>query len=313
MKKHLPCALGLLLLFTAGCASEDIQSVACPAVTSSSPTASDIELTAPTSSIECESVLDFSQTYDDAEMRIFLQKAINREPASIILNTYPTKIELIYDCVTFTIAEYYEDYTDKWYYTDLEATSTSAETIQYQLTGIGTFTEGPLHKPPETFFLTELPADTAPLPSAKPSVEPSEPPEKYTLEMAIANGDYVNCHGEIYNSNAMDTFLAKVAVPEEAAIRTVQFTVEGDPILTDISYDGTLFTVTEDTTQDAFGNGMVGTNYYTTLELVYIPETDITEYRMTEPALDKGHAFPQDYMVLKYDLGNTTEHSTAAP
>lgn len=101
----------------------------------------------------------------------------------------------------------------------------------------------------------------------------------------------------------MEAFLTDVAAWEEASIHTVTYTPEGNPILMDISFDGSIFTVTKDSTQDAFRSRDCFTNQYARLELVYVPETDITEYRFTEPL----HVtYPLDYMVLKYDLGDTT-------
>lgn len=80
-----------------------------------------------------------------------------------------------------------------------------------------------------------------------------EIPDKYVPDTAVENGDYVNLHGQISNEDIMTDFLEKVDKNKEAFIRTVQYTIEGDPIINDFYFDGNKFTVTTDNTRDAFG------------------------------------------------------------
>lgn len=89
-------------------------------------------------------------------------------------------------------------------------------------------------------------------PVESPDKPLSELPEEYTIEMAIANGDYVNMHGEISNAKVMNEFISKIDQKQKAFVRTVMITVEGDPVITDFYYDGDHFTVTMDTTRDRF-------------------------------------------------------------
>lgn len=79
-------------------------------------------------------------------------------------------------------------------------------------------------------------------------------PKEYSSESAIANGDYVNLHGEISNNEVMDDFLKKVSNKENASIRTIRYTDEGDPIITDFLYENFSFKVTLDATRDKFGS-----------------------------------------------------------
>lgn len=320
MKKNLLYALTLTLLLLTGCSSSD-RTGAANQPEAAYPAESRLEGSipeepAPESFFEtsCEAF----QVYDNGEMHDFLVKAINREPASIELTAVSeeggdsTVTTIVYDCVTFTVSERTGDTATRWYYTDLVAAPTPSGTVEYRLTGLGTFEDIILQSPlPDTYFLAEEPADTAVMPTGEPASEPAEVPSgteptaEYPSNMAIANGDYVNVHGEIYNAEVMDHFLASVAALEEAALRTVEYTVEGDPILTDVSYDGAVFTVTVDTTRDAFGPQETYTNRYARLETVYLPEQDITEYRLEGPeGMDQDR--PLDYIVLKYDLGDTT-------
>jgi len=78
-------------------------------------------------------------------------------------------------------------------------------------------------------------------------------PKNYLPSEAIENGDYVNLHGIISNENVMIDFLEKVDKNEEAFIRTVLYTIEGDPIINDFYYNRNKFTVTTDNTRDMWG------------------------------------------------------------
>lgn len=241
------------------------------------------------------------QTYDDPEMHAFLEKAVNGEPASITLTAFPENYgdslptDIVYDGNIFTLTEHHGERTEKWYYTDLEFVS-SPPTVSYWLTGLETFEAEVYSSPkPGSLLLTKI------------TVE-GPAPEEYSWDTSIANGDYINVHGEIHNSEMMDNFLAHVAAQEPAEIHTVRFTEEGDPILTDVSYDGTSFTVTEDDSRDAFGGGIY-INHYQRLEVVYIPGSDITEYRLTDRT-EGLQTRLMNYVVLKYDLGDTTDRDT---
>jgi beta-lactamase regulating signal transducer with metallopeptidase domain len=79
-------------------------------------------------------------------------------------------------------------------------------------------------------------------------------PLDYGKDAAIADGIYVNIHGsEIYNQKMIDMFYESVFSEKQAMIRTMEYTVEGDPIITDYWFDGDSFTVTADSRRDKFG------------------------------------------------------------
>ncbi|WP_312371667.1 DUF4362 domain-containing protein [Lachnoclostridium sp.] len=80
---------------------------------------------------------------------------------------------------------------------------------------------------------------------------------------AIRDGVYINVHGvEIYNQQVVDDFYKSVHAGSAAFMRTIDYTDEGDPIITDYQYDGSLFTVTTDTTRDRFGLPDIYTKTY---------------------------------------------------
>ncbi len=127
-----------------------------------------------------------------------------------------------------------------------------------------------------------------------------ELPEEYTVQMAIAAGDYVDVHGRISNEEKMTDFIHKVSNKEQASIRKVQVTVEGDPIITDFLYNGTKFFVTQDTRRDKFGRQSITTREFKNLitfdrEVRWYFITDLNE--ITEDLYESGF----EGEVLKYE------------
>jgi hypothetical protein len=62
-------------------------------------------------------------------------------------------------------------------------------------------------------------------------------PEEYTAEAAEKNGDVVVTHAEVKNAGKLTDFVRKAALGIPAMVRIVQYTIEGDPIVTDIVYN----------------------------------------------------------------------------
>lgn len=80
----------------------------------------------------------------------------------------------------------------------------------------------------------------------------SEIPEDYPFDLAVNRGDVVNRHGEFSNLDAFEKFVAAVESKNPAFMRFVAYTIEGDPILADVDFDGACFIVTFDISRDAF-------------------------------------------------------------
>jgi beta-lactamase regulating signal transducer with metallopeptidase domain len=88
-------------------------------------------------------------------------------------------------------------------------------------------------------------------------------PLDYDKGAAIADGVYVNVHGsEIYNQKMVDLFYESVFAEKSAMMRTMEYTVEGDAIITDYRFDGDTFTVTVDARRDSFGAQEIGVREY---------------------------------------------------
>lgn len=97
-------------------------------------------------------------------------------------------------------------------------------------------------------------------------------PEKYTIEEAIDNGDYVNLHASLYNSDKMMEFIEKVKLGIPAMLRCVMTTIEGDFVIFDYifnkDYDYGYFTIVCDSTRDKFGVNLITQNVYSYISIV---------------------------------------------
>ncbi|MEH7249502.1 DUF4362 domain-containing protein [Neobacillus niacini] len=85
--------------------------------------------------------------------------------------------------------------------------------------------------------------------------------------------DVVDSHGEITNLEKFMEFVENVNQGKEDKIRVVRYTIEGDPILHDLEFDGETITTTTDTTRDEFGDGSIST---ATCKSINVEETDET-------------------------------------
>ncbi len=112
---------------------------------------------------------------------------------------------------------------------------------------------------------------------------PSGLPRVYTLDMALKNRDYVSLHGTVYHADVFDAFFHSVQNGTDSGVRIVDFTVEGDPIITSAAYQKGRLTVTRDTTRDRFGAPTVTRAEYRNLLLYrdagrdYYIATDLLE------------------------------------
>lgn len=75
---------------------------------------------------------------------------------------------------------------------------------------------------------------------------------KYTMEEAKENGDIIVQNG-VTNSDRFESFLKKSKQGKSDQIRITAYTIEGDPILYDIKYDGKTYQYSSDASRDQFG------------------------------------------------------------
>ncbi|QTD43221.1 DUF4362 domain-containing protein [Sporosarcina sp. Te-1] len=63
----------------------------------------------------------------------------------------------------------------------------------------------------------------------------------YDSEKALKNGDVINMHGPIYNFVYFEEFMERVEAEDSAFVRITNFTLEGNPTLYNVTFDGTVF------------------------------------------------------------------------
>ena len=76
---------------------------------------------------------------------------------------------------------------------------------------------------------------------------------KYTMEDAKNNGDIIVQNG-VTNSDRFESFLKNATQGKSDQIRITAYTIEGDPILYDVKYDGKTYQYSFDSSRDQFGS-----------------------------------------------------------
>ncbi len=95
-------------------------------------------------------------------------------------------------------------------------------------------------------------------------------------EAVLQMDAYIIVHGTVKKGQEKwDDFLLAVQNGETAEIDIVGFTVEGDPIITYLQFDGEAFLMVRDNTRDAWGNGAVTESKYSYLNI--LQDSDDTE------------------------------------
>ena len=93
-----------------------------------------------------------------------------------------------------------------------------------------------------------------------------EIPQEYPMQQAIKDGCVVISNNVVFNKSRLDSFITNTKANSENRqsdfIRIVEYTIEGDPIITDLEYkkdDG--YILTYDNTRDTFGANTKVTTY----------------------------------------------------
>lgn len=80
-----------------------------------------------------------------------------------------------------------------------------------------------------------------------------EMPAEYTEDMAIRDGVVVDNMSSVRNPEYLYRFCDLYSDGSEAFVRVMSYTIEGDPIITDVSYKNGIITVTMDFSRDSYG------------------------------------------------------------
>lgn len=76
----------------------------------------------------------------------------------------------------------------------------------------------------------------------------------YHSDQAMKNGDVVNIHGKYFNYDKWQAFLNNLVSKTNSKVRITSYTIEGDPIFYELTYDGTLIHYTFDNSMDKFSS-----------------------------------------------------------
>lgn len=80
-------------------------------------------------------------------------------------------------------------------------------------------------------------------------------PAEYSEDMAIRDGVVVYKFDEILNKELLYRFCDSYLEGKDAMVRIMLYTIEGDPIIQDISYRDKCITVITDSSRDTYGSG----------------------------------------------------------
>ncbi|OCA90489.1 hypothetical protein A8F94_00955 [Bacillus sp. FJAT-27225] len=86
-----------------------------------------------------------------------------------------------------------------------------------------------------------------------------------------AKTDVVDMHGQVENRESLDQFIDDVNKDVNSKVTVIRYTIEGDPIIHDLTYERNEITFVFDTTHDQYGSGIVDTN---TCKTISKAETD---------------------------------------
>lgn len=79
-----------------------------------------------------------------------------------------------------------------------------------------------------------------------------ELPAEYTEDMAICDGVVVDKISSVLNPEYLYRFCDLYSDGSEAFVRVMSYTIEGDPIITDVSYKNGVITMTMDFSRDSY-------------------------------------------------------------
>ncbi len=133
-------------------------------------------------------------------------------------------------------------------------------------------------------------------------------PKEYSFEQALKDGCFIISYKNIYNKQELDKFIknteinSKNRIPD--TIRIIQYTVEGDMILTDIEYTkDNKYKITTDNTRDKFStkeDRIITTKEDYSGEIYNITKTEDGEYNKIKLTVYKPSSESKDETICSY-------------
>ncbi|WP_413303511.1 DUF4362 domain-containing protein [Bacillus sp. 1P10SD] len=107
--------------------------------------------------------------------------------------------------------------------------------------------------------------------------------------------EIVETHGSLEHIERLDRFVKNMNSGKKDKVRLIRYTIEGDPIYYDLTYDGSKFTIKRDTTEDKYGGGEVIT--YSCKSIQTLESNTSTKY-MVEECPD----FGEELLTISHDV-----------
>lgn len=131
-------------------------------------------------------------------------------------------------------------------------------------------------------------------------------PDDYSPEQGEKDGMFVVIHGKVFGSSmsAMEQFLAYTEHNEPTDIKILQYTIDGDPIFTSVTYNGANYQVLTDSSRDKFGG-----------EDAKQMRITIADYLTVFTDADKTYVYLTDSqnITLEYAQSGSTDYGLALP
>lgn len=115
----------------------------------------------------------------------------------------------------------------------------------------------------------------------------------------VKNVDVVNSHGSIAGIEKMQSFYNTMQNGVSSDLRIVHYTIEGDPIVLDLTYNGESLVVKDDNTRDKFGSGEVRTNSCSDL----VEEINPTNTTYIAVGCESGPVGMEEILGISYNMG----------
>lgn len=114
----------------------------------------------------------------------------------------------------------------------------------------------------------------------------------------VENVDVLNTHGSIEGLERMQSFYDNVQNGVLSDLRIVRYTTEGDPMITDLTYNGELLKVKDDTTRDKYGSGEIRINSCSNM----IEEVNPTNTSYIAVDCNSGHFGKEEILKISYNM-----------
>ena len=116
----------------------------------------------------------------------------------------------------------------------------------------------------------------------------------------VKNVDVLDSHGSIEGIERMQSFYEGVKNDVPSNIRIVHYTIEGDPLVTDFTYNGESLEVKHDTTRDTYGSGEVVSNRCGNM----IKEVNPTNTSYIAIDCNNGRNGMEEMLEISYNMGH---------